>query len=409
MSDLHDLDLWLCEEIHYNLNRLLAKDAKRPKPEETSTPEPVASTPEPNASPSGPEASQSEPEVHRRKWPKRPSTAASQLDVRLREFLQGSFGPRPSSPSSSPLLLNDSELWDLQEAFRNPLVNWRYKVSPRLPWYVTPATGEIAQRLSRADAARWAELSARFAEELNDRHLQLSAGIEIVRAWLHELRVFLEAMGEKDLLPRPKGGFPTPTNPSPPCSASAVLAEPGPITLPELARPQDVSSPQDQVPSAVEGAIEHGPGIAAAMTAEAGPKSSRDHGTQGCADESSVTAEVLVTADDARQNQIVPGDRSDLALPSPREMSPETAQPDQSARSRRRGRGGRPPQWKELFDLMQQLETANPDVTDKEISSQYNQRFANPIAQGKRVKATSEIVARVRYDWGKRLRKSKPE
>ena len=188
--------------------------------------------------------------------------------------------------------------------------------------------GRDCQRLSRADAERWAEL-LQVSEELNDRHIQLSAGIGIVRAWLH--RAAGVPGGNRGERPCPdRRWVPDSDKSIAPCSASAVLAQPGPITLPESARPQDVSSPQDQVPNAVEGAIEHGPGIAAAMAAEAGPKSSRDHGTQGCADESSVTAEVLVTADDARQNQIVPGDRSDLALPSPREMSPATAQPDQA-------------------------------------------------------------------------------
>jgi hypothetical protein len=205
MSALHELDLWLCGEVHFNIHRLLVEEDERPKLEETSTPALEASHPE-----------QPEPQLHRRKWPKRPSAAMNQLDVRLRDFLRGRFRARPSAPSALPFLFNDTELGDLQEAFTNGLTNWKYKVSSRLPRYLTLATGEVTRRLPREEAERWSSLSARFLAQLKTKHLSLADGIRIVREWLWELRLFLEAMGEDGLLPVPDGRFPTPTNPSPP-------------------------------------------------------------------------------------------------------------------------------------------------------------------------------------------------
>jgi hypothetical protein len=52
----------------------------------------------------------------------------------------------------------------------------------------------------------------------------LHHGIAIVRDWQEEIRRLLRAMGEKALLPRPEGAFPTFTSPEPGAAAPPPVA-----------------------------------------------------------------------------------------------------------------------------------------------------------------------------------------
>lgn len=66
-------------------------------------------------------------------------------------------------------------------------------------------------------------------------------------------------------------------------------------------------------------------------------------------------------------------------------------------------KGGRPRKRDELWNLVCEMQN-NPGVTAKEIARQYNQRFARAIKDGKRERATPEIVVQLRYDRTKRRR-----
>jgi hypothetical protein len=137
------------------------------------------------------------------------------LDPRLADFFKTRFdGP----PSTLPFLLNDKELGDLERIIEElPMGKARWWIpAPRVHRDFSLCTGEINRRLSRTEAEKWAEDSAAFVRQLEEEPLDFPSGFKLVCEWIDELHFYLDAMGEKDLLPAPQGGFPTPTNPNPP-------------------------------------------------------------------------------------------------------------------------------------------------------------------------------------------------
>jgi hypothetical protein len=90
-----------------------------------------------------------------------------------------------------------------------------------------------------------------------------------------------------------------------------------------------------------------------------------------------------------------------VRLPAPDGPSSVPATPQQppvQPPKSRKGKGGRPPLWDELWKLMLKMKRENPNIDDKDIAAEYNKRFAAPISKGKRKKATVETVRQVRYE-----------
>jgi hypothetical protein len=114
------------------------------------------------------------------------------------------------------LLLNDDELDAIEESLRFPPMH-SCRLWDDIGWPCEDAvfcTREIRARLAAADAERWSAQSRRFHELLQSSSLLLSDGVKIVHEWVGELRRYLEALCEYRYLPRPIGGFPTPTHPT---------------------------------------------------------------------------------------------------------------------------------------------------------------------------------------------------
>ncbi|HUT90879.1 MAG TPA: helix-turn-helix domain-containing protein [Thermoguttaceae bacterium] len=105
--------------------------------------------------------------------------------------------------------------------------------------FSTQCTGAIHRRLAPTEAQKWAEASEYFSKILEHRPLSLADGIWTVYDWIGELRWYMKAMGDEQLLPIPDGQFPTPTSPSRETSTRhrAVAAEPtsaGPDSSPSF-------------------------------------------------------------------------------------------------------------------------------------------------------------------------------
>lgn len=184
MSELHDFDLLLTDYLHHNIHRHLGNATF--------------------------------------------SRRIGRLDKRLADYFGTVFKTLPAPPAALPFLLNDKELDDLVWAIAElPLGRRRvWSASPRLHRVYSLCTGEINKRLSPTEADRWAADSADFTSRLEADGVSLSEGIAVVCEWLEELRFYLEAMGDNELLPRPFGQFPTPTTsaPTPQAPAGSVLS-----------------------------------------------------------------------------------------------------------------------------------------------------------------------------------------
>jgi hypothetical protein len=61
------------------------------------------------------------------------------------------------------------------------------------------------------EADAFARLSVDLGERLTRGRLPLHEGITIVRSWVRSIRDLLDDMGRLDVVPRPRGTFPTPT------------------------------------------------------------------------------------------------------------------------------------------------------------------------------------------------------
>lgn len=122
------------------------------------------------------------------------------------------------SGGQQPLLLNDEEFKALERLTDLTLVS--QNKSWKLKWEAAASTHdvsincikEIATGVSSQSADRWSSDSAMFARQLDEKGLLLSEGVVIIRKWAKEVRRYLQAMERFDLMPRPEGEYPTPTN-----------------------------------------------------------------------------------------------------------------------------------------------------------------------------------------------------
>ena len=68
-------------------------------------------------------------------------------------------------------------------------------------------------------------------------------------------------------------------------------------------------------------------------------------------------------------------------------------------------KGGRPREREGLWDLIQEADQRDPKPPDKAIAGEFNQRFARAIKDGKRERATAQIVKTTRRDYRRRVGK----
>lgn len=137
-----------------------------------------------------------------------------ELPVRFREYLVSVRESIDSPTSGLSFLLGDDELQTLEDLARFAWPQPDWKTHRELHKQATLCTGVINQELARAEGERWAKASLELTRQLEAKYLSVVEGISIVRDWLWELRRFKRAMGDDQLLPRPEGAFPTPTNPN---------------------------------------------------------------------------------------------------------------------------------------------------------------------------------------------------
>lgn len=194
MSQLHVFDLWLCRHVRFNFgpaNESVVTDA----------------------------------------FKKRYPALAAGLDIRdeyfeydlLAEQRNGKY-PDPAKLAAGQgkrqaLLLNDDEFEQLAELPGS--LELRHRMSwdserwtSGLPEHYDRAVNcikEIANELASTEVEVWTARSRRFADRLQHERLDLEEGVRVVQEWCHEVRRLLIAMDRKDLLPRPKWTYPTPT------------------------------------------------------------------------------------------------------------------------------------------------------------------------------------------------------
>jgi hypothetical protein len=137
----------------------------------------------------------------------------SQLPRVFADYLRARLRLDGPPESESYFLLNDEELSRLQSIALTSPTSWRS--IREVHDDATKCTREIRQELSPEDAQRWSKRSSRFRNELESSELNVSAGIACIREWLDELRRYKVAIYGTTLLPRPEGGFPTPSHPEP--------------------------------------------------------------------------------------------------------------------------------------------------------------------------------------------------
>jgi excisionase family DNA binding protein len=116
-----------------------------------------------------------------------------------------------------PMLLTDRELAELAETFWGGPLEFDRAWVPYMPLHrrAIDCVLEVRASLASEYAEEWARASARFAEQLEGERVRLGGGIEVVGAWVGEVRRYLRAMNAMAWLPAPEGAFPTPTNPAP--------------------------------------------------------------------------------------------------------------------------------------------------------------------------------------------------
>jgi hypothetical protein len=85
--------------------------------------------------------------------------------------------------------------------------------------------------------------------------------------------------------------------------------------------------------------------------------------------------------------------------------------PAKASRGQARNVGGRPRKWDELWNLIKEMDHQTPKPADRDIAAAYNKMYGSRIGEGpgRRKRATPTIVAQVRYERTKRLRKQNPQ
>lgn len=125
----------------------------------------------------------------------------------------------PEGPPPARLLLTEEDLDDLAQIFLGGPLRFdrTWNADEELHRSSVACATEIRATLAGEYAEQWALTSAQFARRLEAaRAVWLHHGMEIVRAWVGEVRRWLRAMDAVAYLPHPEGAFPTPTCPAPP-------------------------------------------------------------------------------------------------------------------------------------------------------------------------------------------------